>query len=139
MINDRPWLGIGPGNTAFNLIYPLYQQPKFNALSAYSIPLELLVEAGVPGLLAAVALLFTAVRTGLRQGQGLGMLNLPSLAAVAVFAGLAVQGLTDTIFFRPEVQLVGLFSLATLAAAAADPLAAGASSSVRAPAASEPA
>jgi putative inorganic carbon (HCO3(-)) transporter len=35
-----------------------------------------------------------------------------------VFAGLAVQGLTDTIFFRPEVQLVALFSLATLAAAA---------------------
>ena len=139
MINDRPWLGIGPGNTAFNLIYPLYQQPKFNALSAYSIPLELLVEAGVPGLLAGVALLFTAVRTGLRQGQGQGMLNLPSLAAVAVFAGLAVQGLTDTIFFRPEVQLVGLFSLATLAAAAADPQAAGASIPIRAPAASEPA
>jgi putative inorganic carbon (HCO3(-)) transporter len=118
MIQDRPWLGIGPGNTAFNLIYPLYQQPKFNALSAYSIPLELLVEAGMPGLLAAVALLFTAVRTGLRQGQGQGWLNLPSLAAVAVFAGLGVQGLTDTIFFRPEVQLVALFSLATLAAAA---------------------
>jgi putative inorganic carbon (HCO3(-)) transporter len=118
MINDRPWLGIGPGNTAFNLIYPLYQQPKFNALSAYSIPLELLVEAGVPGLLAGMALLFTAMRTGLLQGQGQGMLSLPSLAAVAAFAGLAVQGLTDTIFFRPEVQLVALFSLATLAAAA---------------------
>jgi putative inorganic carbon (HCO3(-)) transporter len=118
MINDRPWLGIGPGNTAFNLIYPLYQQPKFNALSAYSIPLELLVEAGVPGLLAGVALLFTAMRTGLLQGQAQGMLSLPSLAAVAAFAGLAVQGLTDTIFFRPEVQLVALFSLATLAAAA---------------------
>jgi putative inorganic carbon (HCO3(-)) transporter len=27
-----------------------------------------------------------------------------------------VQGLTDTIFFRPEVQLVALFCLATLAA-----------------------
>ena len=140
MINDRPWLGIGPGNTAFNLIYPLYQQPKFNALSAYSIPLELLVEAGVPGLLAGLALLFTAMRTGLLQGQGQGMLNLPSLAAVAAFAGLAVQGLTDTIFFRPEVQLVALFSLATLAAAAADDSrAAGASSFVRAPEASEPA
>ena len=140
MINDRPWLGIGPGNTAFNLIYPLYQQPKFNALSAYSIPLELLVEAGLPGLLAGVALLFTAMRTGLLQGQGQGMLNLPSLAAVAAFAGLAVQGLTDTIFFRPEVQLVALFSLATLAAAAADDSrAVGASSFVPAPEASEPA
>ena len=31
--------------------------------------------------------------------------------------GLGVQGLTDTIFFRPEVQLLGLFSLATLSAA----------------------
>jgi putative inorganic carbon (HCO3(-)) transporter len=41
---------------------------------------------------------------------------LPSLAAVAAFIGLAIQGLTDTIFFRPEVQLIALFSLATLAA-----------------------
>ena len=122
MIQDRPLFGIGPGNTAFNLIYPLYQQPKFNALSAYSIPLELLVEAGVPGLLAGLAVLVTAVRSGLRLGRGEGRLALPALAAVAVFAGLAVQGLTDTIFFRPEVQLVALFSLATLAAAAADPL-----------------
>jgi hypothetical protein len=68
------------------------------------------------------------------------MLNLPSLAAVAAFAGLAVQGLTDTIFFRPEVQLVALFSLATLAAAAADDSrAVRASSFVQAPEASEPA
>ena len=119
MIQDRPWLGIGPGNTAFNLIYPLYQQPKFNALSAYSIPLELLVEAGVPGLLAGLTLLVTAVRSGVRQGGGPGALALPALAAVAVFAGLVVQGFTDTIFFRPEVQLVALFSLATLAAGSA--------------------
>jgi putative inorganic carbon (HCO3(-)) transporter len=40
---------------------------------------------------------------------------------VAVFVGLGVQGLTDTIFFRPEVQLVALFSLATLAAASWPP------------------
>jgi putative inorganic carbon (HCO3(-)) transporter len=116
MIQARPVLGIGPGNTAFNLIYPLYQQPKFNALSAYSIPLEWAVEAGIPGLLAGVGLFLCAVRAGLRQLGGEGPLALPSLAAVAMFLGLAVQGLTDTIFFRPEVQLVALFGLATLAA-----------------------
>jgi putative inorganic carbon (HCO3(-)) transporter len=116
MIRDRPWLGIGPGNNAFNLLYPLYQQPKFNALSAYSIPLEWTVEAGVPGLLAGVGLFLCAVRTGLRQLGADGPLVLPALAAVAMFLGLAVQGLTDTIFFRPEVQLVALFGLATLAA-----------------------
>jgi len=121
MIQERPWLGIGPGNTAFNLIYPLYQQPKFNALSAYSIPLELAVEAGIPGLLAGLGLVFTAIRTGLAQRRAEGSLVLPSLAAVAVFVGLGVQGLTDTIFFRPEVQLQAFFCLATLAAAAAAP------------------
>ncbi len=116
MIQDRPWIGIGPGNTAFNLIYPLYQQPKFNALSAYSIPLEWLVEAGVPGLISGAALFLSAMAAGIRQWSAQGPLVLPALAAVAAFAGLAVQGLTDTIFFRPEVQLIALFSLATLAA-----------------------
>jgi hypothetical protein len=109
-------LPLGPGNNAFNLIYPLYQQPKFNALSAYSIPLEWLVEAGLPGLITGAGLFLTAMGTGLRQWRAEGPLVLPSLAAVAAFAGLAIQGLTDTIFFRPEVQLIALFSLATLAA-----------------------
>ncbi len=117
MIQARPWLGIGPGNDAFNLIYPLYQQPKFNALSAYSIPLELLVEAGVPGLVVGVGLVVASVRRGLALWRGDGAFALPALGVLAVIAALAVQGLTDTIFFRPEVQLSGWFCLATLAAA----------------------
>ena len=115
MIQARPWLGIGPGNTAFNLIYPLYQQPKFNALSAYSVPLELLVEGGVPYLLAALGLLVASLRAGLAQLKGESPWALPALAAVAAIAGLGVQGITDTIFFRPEVQLTGWFCLASLA------------------------
>ena len=116
MIQDRPWLGIGPGNTAFNSIYPLYQQPKFNALSAYSVPLELLVEMGLPGLIAASGLLWSTFRSGLRG------LTLPppaagaALASLSAIIGLLTQGITDTIFFRPEVQLIGWFCLATLAA-----------------------
>ena len=114
MIQDRPWLGIGPGNSAFNLIYPLYQQPKFNALSAYSVPLELLVEGGVPNLLAGLGLLLAALRAGWAQLKGESPWALPALAAIAAIVGLCVQGATDTIFFRPEVQLTGWFALATL-------------------------
>jgi putative inorganic carbon (hco3(-)) transporter len=117
MIQARPWLGIGPGNDAFNLIYPLYQQPRFNALSAYSIPLELTVEAGVPGLLAGLGLVAFSLRRALRLWRGDGPWALPALGVMAVIAALGVQGLTDTIFFRPEVQLTGWFCLATLAAA----------------------
>lgn len=114
MIQARPWLGIGPGNEAFNLIYPLYQQPKFNALSAYSVPLELLVEGGIPALVAALGLLGVSLRNGLAQLRGEAELALPALGAVAAITGLCVQGATDTIFFRPEVQLIGWFCLATL-------------------------
>ena len=114
MVQDRPWLGIGPGNDAFNRIYPLYQQPKFNALSAYSVPLEILVETGLPGLIAFIGLLQSTIRQGL-----LGLrINEPAasaaLASLAAIAGLMGQGIADTIFFRPEVQLIGWFCLATL-------------------------
>ncbi len=114
MIQDRPWLGIGPGNNAFNLIYPLYQQPKFNALSAYSVPLELLVEGGIPALIAGLGLLQCSVRRGLAQLRGEADFALPALGALAGITGLCVQGATDTIFFRPEVQLIGWLCLATL-------------------------
>jgi len=120
MIQERPWLGIGPGNSAFNLIYPLYQQPKFNALSAYSVPLELLVEGGIPNLIAGLGLLFASLRAGLSQLKGESSWALPALAAVAAIAGLCIQGATDTIFFRPEVQLTGWFCLATLSASISD-------------------
>ena len=114
MVQDRPWLGIGPGNAAFNSIYPLYQQPKFNALSAYSVPLEILVETGIPGLLACLGLLASSLRQGLKQLNADGPSALASIASLAAIAGLLMQGSTDTIFFRPEVQLIGWFALASL-------------------------
>ena len=79
------------------------------------MPLELLVEGGVPGLLAGLGLLIASVRAGLAQLKGESPWALPALAAIAAIAGLGVQGLTDTIFFRPEVQLTGWFCLASLA------------------------
>ena len=115
MIQDRPWLGIGPGNNAFNAIYPLYQQPKFNALSAYSVPLELLVETGFPGLIAVLGLTGTSIGNGIRALRSSAPMVLPWLGCVASLAGLIIQGATDTIFFRPEVQIIGWFCLATLA------------------------
>ena len=114
MIQDRPWLGIGPGNAAFNSVYPLYQQPKFNALSAYSVPLEILVETGIPGLLACLGLGVASLRNGWRALTADAELALPCLGCLAAIAGLLIQGAADTIFFRPEVQISGWFCLATL-------------------------
>jgi len=62
-----------------------------------------------------LGLLQAALRRGLGHLRGESSWALPALAAIAAIAGLCVQGATDTIFFRPEVQLIGWFCLATLA------------------------
>ena len=71
----------------------------------------------LPGLtlLAGLGLLLASLRSGWAQLKGESSFALPALGAVAAIVGLCVQGATDTIFFRPEVQLTGWFCLATLA------------------------
>lgn len=108
MIRDHPWLGIGPGNVAFNQIYPLYQvNVRFTALGAYSIFLELLVEVGVIGFSTFLWLLLLL---GDRAWQSLKQLRESRnpygfwlMATVATMAGMLTHGLVDTIWFRPEV------------------------------------
>jgi len=78
------------------------------------VPLELLVEGGIPALIAGLGLLQCSVRSGLAQLRGEADFALPALGALAGITGLCVQGATDTIFFRPEVQLIGWLCLATL-------------------------
>ena len=43
-----------------------------------------------------------------------------ALASLAAIAGLLGQGIADTIFFRPEVQIIGWFCLATLTSLPSD-------------------
>ena len=47
IIKDYPLIGIGPGNDAFNQIYPRYMNSRYPALSAYSVYLEHIVEMGL--------------------------------------------------------------------------------------------
>ena len=107
MIHARPLTGIGPGHYAFNKIYPLYQRPKFSALSAYSIYLEHLVEFGVLGFTCFIALLFTIFQQGWVRLQVLRSSSSASglwlIAAIASMGGLLVQGSFDTVWYRPQV------------------------------------
>jgi putative inorganic carbon (hco3(-)) transporter len=110
MIKARPILGIGPGNKAFNLIYPFYQRPGFSALGAYSVPLEIASEAGIIGLICYVWLVITIVRGGwgrlriLRSERTMEGLWL--IAALSAIAGILGQGLFDTVWYRPQVQIL---------------------------------
>jgi putative inorganic carbon (HCO3(-)) transporter len=108
MISDRPIIGIGPGNEAFNKIYPLYMKPKFTALSAYSIYLETAVESGLIGLSCFVWFLIVTFNQGVRlfsrckknqNNQGFWL-----IAAIAGMVGLLTHGIFDTVWYRPEVN-----------------------------------
>lgn len=119
MIRDRPLIGIGPGNAAFNKIYPLYMSPKYSALSAYSVLLETAVETGLIGLSIFVWLLVITVNQGVQQIQRLRDKNNPAgmwlIAAIAAMAGLMGQGLFDTVWYRPQVNTLWWFMVALVA------------------------
>ncbi len=119
MIKARPVLGIGPGNDAFNLIYPIYQRPRFTALSAYSIFLETLVEVGVvgfTGLLWLLAVVFGQAWQSLKQLRAAGDVQAYWLmGAIATLPGELGQGLFDTVFYRPEINTLWWLSVGIIA------------------------
>jgi len=108
MIKDNWLLGIGVGNQNFREIYGLYMRTGFDALSAYSVFLEIAAESGIFALIAFVAFLTTlgikAVKFIL-NGKNLKSSIIVAIAFTSITA-IMVHGLVDTIFFRPQVQFV---------------------------------
>ena len=119
MIRDRPILGIGPGNTAFNKIYPLYQRPRFTALSAYSIWLEVAVETGFIGLACFIWLLIVTLNQGLLQLRRLRLLinreGFWLIGAVTTLLGMLAHNTVDTVWYRPEVNTLWWLMVALIA------------------------
>ena len=119
MIRDRPIIGIGPGNNAFNKIYPLFQRPKYTALSAYSIFLETAVEMGLIGMLCFLWLLMVTINQGMQQLSRLR--NLANrqgfwlMGAIATMSGMLAHGLVDTVWYRPQVQTLWWLVVAIIA------------------------
>ncbi|MEM7581086.1 MAG: IctB family putative bicarbonate transporter [Cyanobacteria bacterium P01_A01_bin.80] len=110
MIKDRPVIGIGPGNSAFNKIYPLYQRPNFTALSAYSVFLEVAVETGLIGLFCFLWLLVVTFNCGFVQLRRLRLQrNIEGLwliAGIVALVGMLGHGLVDTVWYRPQVNTI---------------------------------
>mgnify|MGYP005850145893 CR=1 FL=1 len=119
MIRDRPILGIGPGNDAFNRIYPLYQRAGYTALSAYSIFLEILVETGLMGLTCFLWLLLVTLNQGWIRLQQLRKLGSAEgfwlIGAIATMVGMLSHGLVDTVWYRPQVSTLWWLIVALIA------------------------
>jgi putative inorganic carbon (HCO3(-)) transporter len=119
MIRDRPIIGIGPGHNSFNKVYPLYQHPRYSALSAYSILLEVAVETGFVGLACFLWLIIVTFNTALLQVARLRKLRNAEgfwlIGAIATLLGMLTHGMVDTIWFRPEVNTLWWLTVALIA------------------------
>jgi putative inorganic carbon (HCO3(-)) transporter len=119
MIQDYPITGIGPGHNAFNKIYPIYQLPRYSALSAYSIFLEVTVETGFVGLACFLWLLVVIFNTASLQLQQLREIKSVDgfwiIGAIASLAGILAHNLVDTVWFRPEVNTTWWLMVALIA------------------------
>ncbi len=115
MFLDNPIFGVGLGNQNFREIYGLYMMTGFDALGAYSVPLEIAVETGVLGLISFGAILVIAFLQGLKilksAQEGNKLLVFSMLMLIAL---LMTHGLIDTIFYRPQVQMLFYLALATI-------------------------
>jgi putative inorganic carbon (HCO3(-)) transporter len=118
MVRDNPIVGIGPGNGTFKLVYGLYMVPGYNALGAYSVPLEIAVEQGVIGLIIFLSLLLVLIF------RVCFALDFPYLtlqqkflicALLTGILGSFMYGVFDTIWYRPSVNLLFWFMVAALA------------------------
>jgi putative inorganic carbon (hco3(-)) transporter len=119
MIRKNPLLGIGYGDRVFKKVYPIFQiNPKFSALSAYSIYLETFVEMGILGLISFVWMILVSWLNGilpltsLRQTKDHQYFWL--LGALAGSIGLAAQGFFDTVWYRPDINILWWLTIAVI-------------------------
>ncbi len=118
MFLDNWWLGIGAGNKTFRLAYGLYMRSGFDALGTYCVPLEIAVEAGIPGLLSfAWLLIAVAGRAHCRFWNNKSTTQRwLALGAITAILGMMGHGLVDTVFYRPQVQFIFWLCIALLVA-----------------------
>jgi len=117
MFLDNWLIGIGPGNTTFRLMYGLYMITGFDALGTYCVPLEMAVESGIFGLLSFLWLLVMCYARSIKNIiNNISMeIKIITIACIVAITGMMVHGFVDTVWYRPQVQLIFWMIIAILA------------------------
>jgi len=115
MFSDNKFLGIGVGNKNFREIYGLYMKTGYDALGTYCVPLEIAVESGIFALLFFFAFLILIV---VRIIKYISLKHVHLVSKFILFSVLLTivatmcHGLFDTVFFRPQIQIIFWLNIA---------------------------
>ena len=115
ILKDNFLIGIGAGNWTFREVYGLYMKTGFDALGAYSVPLEIAVETGVFGLINFIMLIFFSLKKAIMTFI-VAPYNTKILMTVPILTiiGMMLHGIIDTVWFRPQLQFVFWLMIAFL-------------------------
>ena len=107
MLKDYWFCGIGPGNTAFNLVYPAYSFNTVKAPHAHNLYLQLLCDTGIIGLILFLLVILSFYRTVFSAFSRVRdrATKIHLAAAAASIGGFLLQGMTDYSFYNPRVTL----------------------------------
>ena len=103
------WLcGIGPGQGAFDLVYPAYSYNSIVAPHSHNLYLQIVCDAGICELLVFVMILFQYFRhlCAAMHRETERDSRLFQIAAVSSICGFLVQAMTDYSFYNYRVMFL---------------------------------
>lgn len=117
MFADNVFLGIGVGNQNFREIYGLYMKTGYDALGSYCVPLEIAVESGIFALISFIifmVLVLKACSNLCLDKNNQSEIKILALCTALMILAVTGHGLFDTIWFRPQVQLLFWINIALI-------------------------
>ena len=108
MLKDYWICGIGPGDAAFNLVYPKYSFSGVEAPHSHNLFLQIVCDAGIVAVLLFVMILYHWVRELCAAfcGEKVWKWKLQQVAMLAGMAGFLVQAMTDYSFYNYRVMFL---------------------------------
>ena len=117
-VQDFPFTGMGLGTfrQVAKRLYPLNVSPTYDIAHAHNIFLQISLDVGLPGLIAYLALLITAVFAGWKVARQNERLRPVALGLLAGLAALHIYGLSDALALGSKPGLLFWATLGLLTA-----------------------
>ncbi len=108
MLKEFWFSGVGPGQAAYNTLYPLYSYSHISAPHAHNLFLQTMCDTGVCGIVLLVLVVFSTVRTlatavSREERRENRMFQSAGIAAIG---GFMLQSMFDYTFYNYRVMLM---------------------------------